>query len=172
LLLKPLELADAEQLQVLFPQWEIVRYLTDRVPWPYPPDGALVWCRDVVLPAVERGEQWHWTLRRKCEPSRLIGTIGLMKTENNNRGFWLDVPWQRRGLMTEATEVVTDYWFNALKSPILRAPKMRANVASRRISEKSGMRIAAVEERDYVSGRFLTEIWEITADEWNTRHGR
>jgi ribosomal-protein-alanine N-acetyltransferase len=95
-----------------------------------------------------------------------------MKTENNNRGFWLDVSWRRRGLMTEATEVVTDYWFNGLKFPVLRAPKMSANIASRRISEKSGMRIAAVEERDYVSGRFLTEIWEITADEWNTRHGR
>jgi RimJ/RimL family protein N-acetyltransferase len=172
LLLKPLELADAEHIQVIFPQWEIVRYLTNRVPWPYPPDGALVWCRDVVLPAVGRGEQWHWTLRPRGEPSRLIGTIGLMKTENNNRGFWLDVPWQRRGLMTEATEVVTDYWFNALKFPVLRAPKMSANIASRRISEKSGMRIVAVEERDYVSGRFLSEIWEITADEWNTRHGR
>jgi hypothetical protein len=32
--------------------------------------------------------------------------------------------------------------------------------------------IVAVEERDYVSGRFLREIREITADEWNARHGR
>jgi [ribosomal protein S5]-alanine N-acetyltransferase len=85
--LKPLVLADAEHIQVLFPQWEIVRYLTDRVRWPYPPDGALVWCRDVVLPAVERGEQWHWTLRPKTEPSQLIGTIGLMKTENTIAAF-------------------------------------------------------------------------------------
>ena len=51
LLLKPLELADAEQIQALFPQWEIVRYLTKAVPWPYPPDGALTFLRDAALPA-------------------------------------------------------------------------------------------------------------------------
>jgi len=36
LLLRPLELADAEQTQQLFPHWEIVRYLANIVPWPYP----------------------------------------------------------------------------------------------------------------------------------------
>ena len=29
--------------------------------------------------------------------------------------------------------------------------------------------IIATEERDYVSGRLLTEIWEITADEWREK---
>jgi ribosomal-protein-alanine N-acetyltransferase len=45
------------------------------------------------------------------------------------------------------------------------------NTPSRRISEKNGMRVVAVEERDYVGGRFLTEIWEITAAEWHARRG-
>jgi ribosomal-protein-alanine N-acetyltransferase len=71
--------------------------------------------------------------------------------------------------MTEACEVVTDYWFDVLNFPVLRAPKAVGNIASRRISEKSGMRIIATEEREYVSGRFLTEIWEITAVEWRAR---
>jgi [ribosomal protein S5]-alanine N-acetyltransferase len=43
------------------------------------------------------------------------------------------------------------------------------NIASRRVSEKTGMRVIATEERDYVSGRLLTEIWEITADEWREK---
>ena len=68
--------------------------------------------------------------------------------------------------MSEAVEAVTDYWFRDLGFPILRAPKAVLNVASRRISEKTGMRVIATEERDYVSGRFLTEIWELTAEEW------
>jgi hypothetical protein len=41
--------------------------------------------------------------------------------------------------------------------------------ASRRVSEKQGMRVVATEERDDVSGRMLTEIWEITAEEWKKR---
>ena len=169
LLLRPLELADAEQAQILFPHWEIVRYLDKIVPWPYPPDGALTWYRDFVLPAVERGEEWNWTLRLKSSPGQMIGNINLRRRENNNRGFWIGLPWQRQGFMTEACEAVTDYWFDVLKFPVLRAPKAVVNVGSRRISEKTGMRIVATEEREYVSGRFLTEIWEITADEWRAR---
>jgi RimJ/RimL family protein N-acetyltransferase len=169
LLLTPLELADAEQAQLLFPQWEIVRYLNNKVPWPYPPDGALTYYRDVALPAVEEGRQWHWTLRLKGNSGQMIGSIGLMRAENENRGFWIAPQWQGRGLMSEACEVVTDYWFNTLKFPVLRAPKAVINVASRRISEKQGMRLVATEERDFVCGRLSSEIWEITAEEWNLR---
>ena len=73
LLLRPLKLADAEQVQLIFPQWEIVRYLTKQVPWPYPADGAVTYYRDFALPAIERGDEWHWTLRLKSEPERIIG---------------------------------------------------------------------------------------------------
>ena len=97
LLLRPLALVDAAETQILFPQWEIVRYLANHVPWPYPPDGAYTHYRDVALPAVERGDAWHWTLRLKSSPGRLIGSISLMKGETNNRGFWLGLPWHGQG---------------------------------------------------------------------------
>jgi [ribosomal protein S5]-alanine N-acetyltransferase len=169
LLLRPLELADSEQTQILFPHWEIVRYLNKIVPWPYPPDGAYTWYRDHALPEMERGEAWHWTLRLKDSPASMIGSISLRKTENNNRGFWLGLPWHGQGFMTEACEAVTDYWFDALKFPVLRAPKAIVNTASRRISESSGMRIIATQEGEFVSGRLLQEVWEITSEEWNAR---
>ncbi len=102
LLLRPLELADAEAAQKLFPDWEIVKYLAPRVPWPYPDDGALTYYRDDALPAMARGDEWHWSLRLKSDPARLIGVVSLMKGENGNRGFWLGLPWQRQGLMSEA----------------------------------------------------------------------
>lgn len=166
LILRPLELSDAGQAQALFPQWEIVRYLTNAIPWPYPPDGAYTFYRDVALPAVERGEEWYWMLRPKSSPNQLIGAISLMKNKSDNRGFWIDLPWRRQGLMSEACDAVTDYWFNVLGFPVLRVSKAIANTASRRISEKQGMRVIAKEDRDYVSGRFPAEVWEITAEEW------
>jgi len=169
LFLQPLELADAEQVQRLFPHWQIVRYLASVVPWPYPPDGARQFFRDVALPAVERGDEWIWTLRLKTDPDRIIGSIGLKRSDKKNRGFWLGLPWHGQGLMTEAADAVTDYWFKTLKFPVLRVPKAVANVASRRISEKAGMRVIEIEERDFVSGRLPSEIWEITAEEWNAR---
>jgi [ribosomal protein S5]-alanine N-acetyltransferase len=168
LALRPLTLTDSVQTQPLFGQWEIVRYLDKRVPWPFPPDGAFTFYRDVALPAAERGEEWDWTLRLKSAPEQIIGCIGLVKGETN-RGFWLGLPWQGRGLMTEAADVVTDYWFGTLGFPVMRIPKAVVNTASRRISEKQGMRVVGVEEREYVCGRLLTEIWEITAEEWKAR---
>lgn len=169
LLLRPLELADADQTQILFPQWEIVKFLAAIVPWPYPPDGAHQFYRDVALPAAERGDAWHWTLRLKTDPARLIGSISLKKDENDNRGFWLGLPWQGQGLVSEACDAANDYWFDALKFPVLHVTKAIANSASRRISEKQGMRVIARQERAYVSGRLPGEIWEITAEEWHAR---
>jgi [ribosomal protein S5]-alanine N-acetyltransferase len=171
LLLRPLELSDAEQIQLVFPQWEVVRHLAARVPWPYPPDGALTFLRDVSIPAMARGEAWNWTLRLKSDPARIIGGIDLRKSDDNdNRGFWLDPPFHRQGLMTEAADAVTAFWFDALQFPVLRTSKAVANIASRRISEKQGMRVVEVTERDYVSGRLPAEMWEITASEWRARN--
>jgi ribosomal-protein-alanine N-acetyltransferase len=51
----------------------------------------------------------------------------------------------------------------------MRIPKAIENVASRRISDRQGMRVIAVEEHAYVSGTWPTEIWEITAEEWAAR---
>ena len=96
--------------------------------------------------------------------------IGLFSKDGYaTRGFWLGLPWQRRGLMTEAAVAVNDYCFDVLGFRALRAPKAVMNISSRRISEKTGMRVIGTEEGDYVSGRFLTEIWEITADEWREK---
>lgn len=166
LLLQPLQLEDAEQTQLLFPQWEIVQYLNARVPWPYPPDGVHTFYRDVTLPAIERGDEWNWTLRLKTSPDQIIGDICLVRGDTN-RGFWLAPQWQNRGLMTEAVIAVNDFWFDVLGFTMLRVPKAVANITSRRISEKTGMRIVATEERDFVCGRLPAEIWELTADEWH-----
>jgi len=167
--LKPLELADCEQVQAIFPQWEIVKHLNAKVPWPYPADGARTFFLQSARPAMERGEEWLWTLRLKAAPEQLIGVISLAKHEEENRGFWIDPKWQRQGLMSEASEAVTDYWFDVLQQPLLRAPKATANTGSRRISERQGMRVVWTGEREYVSGRLASEIWEITADEWRAR---
>jgi RimJ/RimL family protein N-acetyltransferase len=172
LILLPLEIADAEQIQVLFPHWEIVRYLLNRVPWPYPPDGALQFLREVALPQAERGEAWHWSLRLQSDPATLIGVINLVRDKETHRGFWLGSPWHGQRLMSEACAWANDYWFETLGFSVLRVAKAVANTASRRISEKQGMRLVGAGEKDYVSGRLPSEIWEITAEEWRAWKAR
>ena len=141
------------------------------VPWPYPADGAERFIVDCALPAMAAGRQWHWALRRRAAPERTIGVITLMDGDGDgdNRGFWLDPVWQGQGLMREACEVVTDYWFDVLERPMLRMAKAVANTRSRGFSEKIGMRHVATEMRDLVGGREVCEIWEMTREEWAAR---
>ena len=40
LILRPMRAGDVPAIQRRFPKWEIVQYLHDEVPWPYPDDGA------------------------------------------------------------------------------------------------------------------------------------
>lgn len=169
LVLCPLALTDSDAVQDLFPQWEVVKFLAAAIPWPYPPGGALTYIRDRALPAVAAGREWHWSIRQRSDPERLIGMIGLMDQDDDNRGFWLDPARQGQGLMTEACEEVTRFWFEVLRRPVLRVPKAVANAPSRRMSERSGMRVIRLEERSYVCGRLPAEVWEITADEWRSR---
>jgi len=170
LLLRPIALADAPQAQALFPRWEIVQYMNAIVPWPYPPDGALTFYRDVALPAMERGDAWHWSIRERAAPDQLIGSINLTRGERENRGFWIAQPWQGRGYAAEACEAVVAFWFEVLGFEVLRVGKAITNEASRRISIGEGMRVIATEERDFVSGRHPAEIWELTRAEWRARN--
>ncbi|QQS12745.1 MAG: GNAT family N-acetyltransferase [Rhodospirillales bacterium] len=165
--LRALTLDDAAATQLLFPHWEVVRHLNARVPWPYPDDGALNFYLDVELPAMARGEHWTWAIRLKDGADHHIGVIGLMAGENDNRAFWLALPWHGQGLMTEACGPVTEFWFGALGFERLRIPKAVANTASRRVSVKQGMRVVATEDRDFVEGRLPAEIWELTRGDWN-----
>jgi ribosomal-protein-alanine N-acetyltransferase len=153
LLLQPLQIADAEQAQQLFPHWEIVQFLNTKIPWP---------------------------LRLKESPGQLIGAIDLLSKFRGmpdcaSRRFWLGLPWHGRGLMTEAVIAVNDYCFDVLGFPCLRVPKAISNIASRRISEKTGMRVIATEQQNFIGGTLPSEVWEITAEEWrqqkNLRNG-
>ncbi len=172
LILRPLTLADAAPAQLLFEQWEVVRLLNANVPWPYPTDGALTYYRDVALPAMARGDEWHWAIRLAAtseQPETFIGAIGLFLTKSdkpNNRGFWIGLPYQRQGYATEACEPVTRFWFETLDQPSLTIPKASANEASRRISERQGMTLLRTEPHAFVSGILPADIWHQTREQW------
>ena len=164
--LLPLTLADAPAIQAAFPVWEVVRWIAATVPWPYPDDGAASFVSQIALPAMADGTAWHWSIRRRSEPGTLIGVVSLTDKEDDNRGFWIDPVWQGQGFATEASAAATDYWFETLGKSVLRVPKAVANPASRRVSEKQGMRVVGTLDLSLVSGMQPAQLWEIDRESW------
>jgi len=171
LILRPLEPADAPVLQRRFPRWEIVRYLNERIPWPYPADGAE---RFIALAQgdMARGEKHHWSIRAKEGADELIGGIDLWPDDGRSRemrGFWLDPEFQGRGLMTEAADRVTDYAFRELGWPRLWVSNAEANRASARVKERQGARLVGFEPFRFVEGESRRMVWLIERDDWLAR---
>ncbi|WP_085690554.1 MULTISPECIES: GNAT family N-acetyltransferase [unclassified Pseudomonas] len=166
LILTPLRLSDAAAVQQLFPQWEVVRYLDSRVPWPYPSDGGLVYVRDIALPAMAAGQEWHWMISTRTQPECRMGSISLYDQPGNNRGFWLAPQYQGKGYMREACKVVNAYWFETLLRPVMQVPKAAANLGSRKVSQHEGMRMIGTRDGNFVCGAMQVEVWEMTRSEW------
>ena len=165
LLLRPICLDDAPQIQDKFPHFEIVEFLANTIPWPYPDNGAQDFIENAALVSMRTGEAWHWAIFQKSLPQELIGVISL-RLGADNRGFWITKEHQRRGFASEAAIAVTDFWFDVLGQEKMRIPKAIANVGSVKISQKSGMRPVAQEIRHYVGGEMLSQIWQVTKAEW------
>lgn len=167
LILRPLRLDDAAQMQRIFPQWTVVRWLTAQVPWPYPADGAAAHIA-ATLASVARGEKMSWAITLKGADV-LRGVIDLVvprEGQRTNRGFWLDPALHRQGLMTEAADAVTDYAFEGLGWAELRVSNAVENHASAHIKVRQGAVEIDRAWAAYVGGTVEQQIWRLTAQAW------
>ena len=171
LVLRPLRTKDAPVIQKRFANWEVVRWLDAKVPWPYPADGAANFVNG-CLAEMTRGEASHWALVPKKGPADLIGIISLRPDDgetHDQRGFWLDPAFHGKGLMTEAADRVTDYAFRELDWPHLWVSNDDRNLASARVKERQGARLVAFEPFRSVSGDGRRMVWLIEREAWLER---
>lgn len=171
LILRPVRSKDAPVIQRLFPQWDVVRWLDAKVPWPYPADGATAFVA-TCLQEMARGQKSHWAIVPRSGTADLIGLIDLWPDDGvsrNQRGFWLDPAYHRRGLMSEAADRVTDYALRELGWPHLWLSNAQDNHGSRRIKEKEGAQLVELIIGRYIGGETSQMVWLLTRDTWLAR---
>ena len=168
LILRPISLDDAPAIQKHFDNWNIVKYLSTVVPWPYPDDGAEVFIRENVLPRVREKGHMVWALTFKTCVEEAIGIVdfGMEKTQHGDRGFWIGEEFHGQGLMSEAIEAVNDYLFFDLHINKFTVVNVKTNKASRRVKEKTGAVLIGRGYLEHHNGENETEIWEVTRENW------
>lgn len=168
LTLRPLGVQDVPAIQRRFPQWEIVRYLDAKVPWPYPADGAARYVAN-CLGNMARGDRSHWAIVPRRGPQEAIGLIGLKPDDGacfSQCGFWIDPEFQGRGLMMEALDSVTRYAFDDLEWPHLWSTNAQENHPSRRIKERQGARLVDLVIGRHVGGETTHMVWLLAREDW------
>lgn len=171
--LRPLALSDAPQIQDQFPHFEVLKYMTASIPWPYPDSGAIEFL-SAMIPRIDAREQYHWAIRlKRSSEDGLIGVIGLMPdSDSDNRGFWLARPFWGQGYMKEAVRAVNNFAFNELRMDALILCNAEPNIASHRLKETTGAIETRREIRSYVGGEFTCVIWRLTREAWRANRDR
>ena len=139
LLLRPLQLADAEPLLALFDNWQVVRWLS-MPPWPYTLADAVEFIQPRVTPTPVEAN-FAITL-----DGHLIGGIGTRMKEAShvqsaagpNLGYWLGQPYWGRGYMTEAARGVIAWAFAAGTGETIYSGAFADNATSLRVQAKLG----------------------------------
>ncbi|MGH1455366.1 MAG: GNAT family N-acetyltransferase [Alphaproteobacteria bacterium] len=170
LILRPITIDDAPEVQKNFNNWNIIKYVT--APWPYPDDGARTQIQD-VLSEVQKGNQLSWVIILKST-KEFIGRIDYCRLAEKNpkRGFWLAEPFQGKGFMTEAVCITQDYMFNQCGLEKITVRNLKGNVSSRRVKEKTGARFIG-NKTEIVRGKeFKCDVWEVTKESWEEAKGR
>lgn len=173
LILKPVKQEDESAYKRHFVDYEVIRYLSAAVPWPYPENGIRDFIQNYILPNQGKN-QWIWGIFLKENPEELIGVIDLWRNGRpENRGFWLAKKHWGKGIMTEAVSPTTDYAFNELNFEKIIFANALGNVASRRVKEKSGAKLIGISDAKFVDPQFTKhEIWELTKTEWQALKNR
>ena len=167
LMLRGINLEDATSYQHHFADYQVIRYLSAVVPWPYPSNGVVEYIKSEILPKQGK-DHWFWGIFLLENTSELIGGVNLWRVSNpENRGFWLGRTHWGKGLMTEALIPVMDYAFGALDFRELVLGNAKGNVRSRRLKEKVGAQFLREADARFVDSEFdQQELWKIDRETW------
>jgi len=88
LVLSAVTLNDVDAHERHFVDYQVIRFLSVQVPWPYPQFGVATSIPESVLPR-QRHEHWVRGIRLASNPSEPIGVVHLCRQGSpENRGLW------------------------------------------------------------------------------------
>ena len=99
-------------------------------------------------------------------------TIGGLKPDECEMGYWVGRPWWEQGYATEAAEALLRRAFREQGVSAVWAAYFEGNNRSRRVMEKTGMLYCFSEftVAEQLHDAFLRHVRRISREEWEQRH--
>lgn len=140
LLLRPFELFDAKQVQLLAGDKEVAS-TTLAIPHPYPDGAAEQWI-EASRHAAENGDRYAFAIVRK-EDDVLLGNLSIGIARHHKRAelaYWIGKPYWGQGYATEAARRIVQFGFKELELNRIHAAAMTRNPASYKVMINVGMK--------------------------------
>ena len=167
LTLRPFTLDDAPAVQRLASDYDVALN-TLLIPHPYPDGAAEAW---IAMHQADFDENriHHFAV----DAGELTGAIGLvMKSDGIAEiGYWIGVPYWRRGYASEAAIEVVRYGFEEVGLQRIFAAHFTRNPASGRVLQKAGMQCEGTLRRHQLKWGEPLDItfYGILREEWEKR---
>jgi len=148
---------------------------TQRIPHPYEDGMAEEWIDSHETAFLDKSQVvFAITIR---ENKTVVGAIGLTVSaavSEAELGYWIGVPFWKKGIATEATAAILDYGFSKLHLSKISGWYLLRNPSSGRVMQKAGMRKDEHSRRKIKKdGReeSLTSC-SLLRDEWESQQAR
>ncbi|MGE8242819.1 putative ribosomal N-acetyltransferase YdaF [compost metagenome] len=137
LVLKPVELSDLQNMYNLRTNPQVAKYIERDI------NKNLEDIRQFI--ELVKKNNFYFTINT-IVPSEFIGTITLWNIDRNTNyaeiGYELLPQFQGEGLMSEAVKTILDYAFNKAGFEYIEAYTHRENIASKKLLERVGFKLA------------------------------
>ncbi|MND92966.1 putative ribosomal N-acetyltransferase YdaF [compost metagenome] len=137
LVLKPVELSDLQNMYNLRTNPQVAKYIARDI------NKNLEDIRQFI--ELVKKNNFYFTINT-IVPSEFIGTITLWNIDRNTNyaeiGYELLPQFQGEGLMSEAVKTILDYAFNKAGFEYIEAYTHRENIASKKLLERVGFKLA------------------------------
>ena len=146
---------DIDSIATYANNFNVSRYMSSRMPYPYTIDDAKWW---VKTGNKEQGLHFAIDLEGVC-----IGVVGVRFGENEYQysaeiGYWIAEEHWGKGIGTEVVSKMTGHVFSEKETVRLVAPVYSPNKASMRVLEKSGYDLESIHRKAvYKNGEFMDE---------------
>ncbi|MFT3824216.1 MAG: GNAT family N-acetyltransferase [Chitinophagaceae bacterium] len=155
LVLQDITESNLAEIAVLANEPTIAANLKDVFPSPYSMEDARQFF--TLLKEGKLGYVWGIFYR-----DNFAGVISIVPQQDIYRhsaeiGYWLGLPFQGKGIMTEAVRLVTEYTFKELNIYRIYAGVFAPNTASAKVLEKNGFSCESVKKKAVIKNGVLMD---------------